>query len=134
MFSQYFLRVGLCPTRFLPVHDAWRPTGRWMRSGRLRSRGLKSTRSSNQHVRYSHFKWTRSERLPDATWRHEKHRIFIKNGYRLIAIGPSTLLKLHRTVQAIRGRTPRSRRDRAAIVELSSWNRLHWIRRRPTES
>ena len=28
---------------------------------------------------------------------------------------------------------PRSRHDRAAIVEISSWNRFHGIRRRPTE-
>ena len=43
--SHYFLRVGLCPTRFLLVQDTWQPTGRRMRSGRQRSRGPKSTRS-----------------------------------------------------------------------------------------
>ena len=50
LFSQHFLRVGLCPTRFLPVQDAWRPTERQMRSGRRRSHGPESTRSSNHHV------------------------------------------------------------------------------------
>ena len=28
IISTYFLRVGLCPTRFLPVQDAWRLNGR----------------------------------------------------------------------------------------------------------
>ena len=32
---------------------------------------------------------------------------------------------LSRMAQTIRGRTPRSRRDRAAIAHHSSWNHLH---------
>ena len=50
-FLHLFLRVGLCPTRFLPVQDAWRLSGRWIPSERRRSRGPEFTRSSNQHVR-----------------------------------------------------------------------------------
>ena len=40
-----------------------------------------------------------------------------------IAIGPSTRLTLHRTTQTLRGRTPRSRSDRTAIVARSSCDR-----------
>ena len=40
-----------------------------------------------------------------------------------IAIGPSTLLMLHRTVQTFRGRTPRSRSDRTTIAARSTHNR-----------
>ena len=36
---QTFFHVGLCPTRFLPVQDAWRLSGRRIPSGRWRSRG-----------------------------------------------------------------------------------------------
>ena len=47
IISTYFLRVGLCPTRFLPVQDAWRLNGRRIPSGQRRSHGPESMRSEN---------------------------------------------------------------------------------------
>ena len=35
-FLLFFFCVGLCSHTVLPVQDAWQPTGRRMRSGRLR--------------------------------------------------------------------------------------------------
>ena len=42
---QNFLRVGLCPTRSLPLQVTWTHDGRWILSERWRSRGPESTRS-----------------------------------------------------------------------------------------
>ena len=78
-----------------------------------------------KHVLQMGSKWIRSDDLHDATWRHEKRWIFFKSRLRKIVIGPFTYLKINRTVQTLRGRTPRSRRDRAAIGEQTWWNRLY---------
>ena len=59
------------------LQATWRHGRRWMRSGRQRSRGPKSTRSSNKHMREITRKWTRSKGLPDDTWWRQKHPIFI---------------------------------------------------------
>ena len=42
---QNFLRVGLCPTRSIPLQVTWTHGDYWMRSERWRSRGPESTRS-----------------------------------------------------------------------------------------
>ena len=114
-----------------------------------------------QHVRYIHYKWQESESLPIATWRRmecpisiEQTVIFIEwttsqsslrssqmHGWRWIFLMIADRvnldrpphLKLNLTAEKARGRTPRSRSDRTAIEEFSSWNRLHFIRRRSME-
>ena len=48
LLPNFFSVWDYAPTRFLPLQDVWRLTGRRMRSGRRRSRGPESTLSSNQ--------------------------------------------------------------------------------------
>ena len=57
-----------------------------------------------KHVRKLGDKWIRSERVPDATWRHEERQIIIKKIGCLSAIQPSILLTLHRTADFHRDR------------------------------
>ena len=104
--SHYFLRVGLCPTPFLPVQDAWRPTGRRIPSGRRRSRGTESTRSSIRHVRYIMFKldagWaTRGivRSVRSASQRSGVHRawIQIRRSDLLLTLDGSASCDLHQT-------------------------------------
>ena len=70
-----FLRVGLCPTWFLPVQVTWTQSKRQMRSEWQRSRGLESTRSSNS---------SRAQKrdLSDDNWRaHRSPRGDMRRAY-----------------------------------------------------
>ena len=66
-FLYLFFCVGLCPTRFLPVQDAWTHQSRRRSTQRRRSRGPQSTRSSSKHVLQKGHKWNVIKRL---TWWH----------------------------------------------------------------
>ena len=46
----FFFRVGLCPTRVFLLQATWTHKGHRIEFERLRSRGLRSTRSLNRDV------------------------------------------------------------------------------------
>ena len=70
MFPVFSSVWDYVPTLLPLLQATWQKGMRWMQSGRRRSCGPESTRSSNNHVRKRWDRWQRSKGLPDATWRH----------------------------------------------------------------
>ena len=127
-------------------HTSYLLQATWTRgripSRRRRSRGPESTRSSITHVRKCGFKWTRSWHLiaPRGFIRRSRYSSRFSQIGRLAMDLPHdcrsgesrspTYLKPHRTAGRSRGRTPRSRSDRTAIVDLLTWKQSHDLRAR----
>ena len=111
------------------LQATWMHCRSWMRSGRRRSRGPESTRSSNKHVPEITRKWTRSRGLPNDTWRRRKRQISITiwSWWIVVLIGSSVDGRDLSRSETPRGHI-RSVRSSSYAGDYTTWSEERWTR------